>query len=61
MTLDARRKVYLMDSGEFTKIGYSTDPEARLSSAQSGNPQPMRLTGVIETNHAPRSPLGLSL
>lgn len=52
MTLDSR-KVYLMDAGSFTKIGYSTDPEARLSSAQSGNPQPMRLTGVIETNHAP--------
>ncbi len=52
MTLDARQ-VYLMDSGEFTKIGYSTDPEARLSSAQS-NPLPLKLAGVIETNHAPR-------
>ncbi|MFC6964939.1 GIY-YIG nuclease family protein [Halocatena marina] len=53
MTLDAR-KVYLMDSGSVTKIGYATDPDARLSSAQSGNPQPLRLVGVIETDHALR-------
>lgn len=53
MTLDSK-KVYLMDSGSFTKIGYSADPDERLSSAQSGNPQPMSLAGVIETDHAPR-------
>lgn len=53
MTLDTKN-VYLMDSGDFTKIGYSTDPQARLLSAQSGNPQAISLAGVIETNHAPR-------
>lgn len=53
MTLDAR-KVYLMDSVDCTKIGYATDPDTRLSSTQSGNPLPLRLAGVIETDHAPR-------
>jgi hypothetical protein len=54
MTDGDDRKVYLMDVGEHTKIGYATDPESRRSVVQSHNHSPVTLSGTIETDDAPR-------
>lgn len=48
------RVVYIIDVGEYTKIGYASDPNARRSVIQSHNPTPVTLVGTIETDDAPR-------
>lgn len=35
--------VYCISDGEFVKIGYSTNPQARVSELQTGNARPLRL------------------
>lgn len=46
----AEKKVYLMECNGYTKIGISKDPERRRSQFQSGNPTPIRIVNVIETD-----------
>lgn len=40
--------VYFITSGEATKVGWSLDPERRLRSLQTGNPEPLVLLAKIE-------------
>ena len=45
-------KVYLIDSGEWTKIGISKSPEERLQQIQIGNPTTANLTATIRSDDA---------
>lgn len=40
--------VYLIQSGEFTKIGIAQDVRARMSNLQTGHPRPLELLGAVE-------------
>lgn len=41
--------VYLMQRGEFYKIGYTrSDPQLRLASLQTANPEPITLLGFVD-------------
>lgn len=49
-------QVYFITDGEFIKIGFSTNPEDRLRSIQTGYSRPLSLLGVIhhQTQHDER-------
>lgn len=36
-------QVYVIEAGEFVKVGIAKDPEARVSTMQTGNPHKMRV------------------
>ena len=41
-------RLYLIEDGEYTKIGVSDNPKKRLLDLQVGNPRPLKLVTVIE-------------
>lgn len=42
--------VYLISDGEYTKVGFSTDPEKRLKQLQTAHPKKLKLVGLFEAD-----------
>ena len=53
--------VYFIHDGEHVKIGWSADPEQRMSSLSTGNPRPLRLLGAIRGSESDEKNLHAAL
>jgi hypothetical protein len=40
--------VYLISDGTFTKVGYSTNPHARVKQLQTAHPNPLKIVALFE-------------